>query len=129
MNKRTHTPHAQDTEIASDFQLTRLGKTEVEVDVEGFLRNLSDWNEDIAHALAQQEGIELTPEHWEIIHLLRDFYQQYELSPAMRILVKQTKVTLGADKGKSIYLMKLFPGSPAKIASKIAGLPKPTNCL
>lgn len=129
MNKRTHTPQPQDTEIASDFQLTRLGKTEVEVDVEGFLRNLSDWDEDIAHALAQQEGIELTPEHWEIIHLLRDFYQQYELSPAMRILVKQTKVTLGADKGKSIYLMKLFPGSPAKIASKIAGLPKPTNCL
>ena len=98
-------------------------------DKQGFLVNLNDWNTEVAEAIASDEGISLSPEHWEIIHLLRRFYEAYELSPAMRILVKQVKAELGEEKGNSIYLMKLFPGSPAKIASKIAGLPKPTNCL
>ncbi|MDP4652293.1 MAG: TusE/DsrC/DsvC family sulfur relay protein, partial [Haliea sp.] len=46
-----------------------------------------------------------------------------------RPLVKWVKLHLGADCGRSVYLLSLFPGSPAKIASKIAGLPKPDNCL
>lgn len=98
-------------------------------DKQGFLVNLNDWNENIAAELAEEEGISLSAAHWEIIHLLRAFYQEYDLSPAMRILVKHVGQQLGKDKGNSIYLMQLFPGSPAKLASKIAGLPKPTNCL
>jgi tRNA 2-thiouridine synthesizing protein E len=47
----------------------------------------------------------------------------------MRILVKHVRSQLGEEKGNSIYLMQLFPGSPAKLASKLAGLPKPDNCL
>jgi len=101
----------------------------VERDKQGFLVNLDDWNESIAEEIALKEGIILSPAHWEIIKLLRTFYQEYAISPAMRILVKTTKQQLGIDKGNSIYLMSLFPGSPAKIASKISGLPKPTNCL
>lgn len=100
-----------------------------ERDKQGFLLNLEDWSESVASLIAEEEGIELTENHWEIIRVLRAFYQEYDLSPAMRILVKQVKNQLGEDKGTSIYLMQLFPGSPAKIASKIAGLPKPTNCL
>jgi tRNA 2-thiouridine synthesizing protein E len=76
-----------------------------------------------------EEGIELQEPHWEIIYLLRAFYAEFDLSPAMRPLVKYVGIKLGSDKGRSIYLLKLFPGSPAKIASKIAGLPKPDNCL
>ena len=98
-------------------------------DKQGFLVNLNDWNEDIAHAIAKEENFVLTDEHWEIIHLLRRFYHEFDLSPAMRILVKYVKQNLGAEKGTSIYLLSLFPNSPAKLASKIAGLPKPTNCL
>lgn len=99
------------------------------VDDQGFLLDLKDWNSELAEQLAREEGIALTDAHWEILHLLRDFYHEYELSPAMRILVKQTKLKLGEAKGNSHYLLSLFPGSPAKLASKIAGLPKPTNCL
>ncbi len=101
----------------------------LQVDDQGFLINLDDWSRDIAEQIAQTEGLKLTPEHWEILVVLRDFYQDYDLSPAMRILVKHVKEKLGEEKGNSIYLMTLFPGSPAKVASKIAGLPKPTNCL
>lgn len=108
--------------------LTRAGKT-IATDREGYLRKLSDWDESLAISLAQAEGISLTPAHWEIIHLLRNFYREFDLSPAMRPLVKYTGQQLGPDKGNSIYLLRLFPPSPARVASKIAGLPRPANCL
>lgn len=101
----------------------------IDVDKEGFLKNLNDWSPDVAIQIADSEGISLSDDHWEIITILRDFYSTYEISPAMRILVKSVKEQLGSEKGNSIHLLTLFPGSPAKIASKIAGLPKPTNCL
>jgi len=98
-------------------------------DKEGFLRQLSDWSPDAAEQIATGEDITLTDAHWEIISLLREYYQAFDSSPSMRPLAKYCSNRLGADKGKSIYLLSLFPGSPAKIASKIAGLPKPDNCL
>jgi len=101
----------------------------LKLDEEGFLLKLDDWNESTALQLARNEGIELLAPHWEIIHLVRTFYAEFDLSPAMRPLVKYVGVKLGSDKGRSIYLLKLFPGSPAKIISKVAGLPKPDNCL
>lgn len=107
----------------------RLFMQRASVDDQGFLLDLNDWNESLAEELALSEGINLTDAHWEVIFLLREFYHEYEISPAMRILVRQTKLKLGEDKGNSHYLLSLFPGSPAKISSKIAGLPKPTNCL
>lgn len=100
-----------------------------ERDPQGFLVNLNDWTPAVASDIANTEAITLTDAHWEVIELLRHFYHEYELSPAMRILVKLCKEKLGDEKGNSIYLLQLFPGSPAKLASKIAGLPKPTNCL
>jgi tRNA 2-thiouridine synthesizing protein E len=96
---------------------------------EGFLDRVEDWNEEVAHELAAAEGITLTPAHWEILHLLREYYATYDSSPAMRALVKFVRLRLGEDKGRSIYLLRLFPGSPAKIGSKLAGLPRPANCL
>jgi len=98
-------------------------------DKEGFLRKLEDWNPDVAQQIATGEGIELGDAHWEIIDLLRNYYREFDASPAMRPLVKYCALKLGPDKSKSIYLLSLFPGSPAKIGSKIAGLPKPENCL
>jgi tRNA 2-thiouridine synthesizing protein E len=98
-------------------------------DKEGFLRRLQDWTPAVAEQIAANENIQLTAGHWEIIELLRRYYEEFDASPAMRPLVKYCARELGQNKGKSIYLMSLFPGSPAKIGSKIAGLPKPDNCL
>jgi tRNA 2-thiouridine synthesizing protein E len=98
------------------------------LDKEGFLRDLSDWNPEVAEVLAKNEEITLSGSHWQIINLVRDYYQQYQISPVTRVLVKITRKKLGEDKGNSIYLMKLFSGKPAKLVSKIAGLPKPANC-
>ncbi|MED5412611.1 MAG: TusE/DsrC/DsvC family sulfur relay protein [Pseudomonadota bacterium] len=99
------------------------------LDKEGYLQELGEWDEDVATILAQKENINLSAAHWEIIKLLRSFYRRHQLSPATRALINLVKRELGPDKGKSVYLMKLFRGSPAKTASKIAGLPKPDNCI
>ena len=98
-------------------------------DREGFLRRLEDWSPAVARQIAGAEGLELSTAHWEIIYLLRDFYREFDSSPAMRPLIKYCALKLGPDKGRSIYLLSLFPNSPAKLGSKIAGLPKPDNCL
>lgn len=98
-------------------------------DTEGFLRNLEDWSPAVAEQIASAEGIGLSDDHWEVISVLRDYYQTFDASPAMRALVKFCRQQLGDEKGSSLYLLTLFPGSPAKVGSKIAGLPKPDNCL
>lgn len=105
------------------------GLGDIALDKEGFLRDLNDWSEAVAVELARAENINLNPDHWEIIRLLRVFYNRHQIAPANRALVSLVKKELGADKGRSVYLMRLFRGSPAKTASKIAGLPKPDNCL
>lgn len=106
-----------------------LPNCKIALDNEGYLKNLQDWNEEIAAELASREDIVLGPSHWEVLNLLRKFYQRHHLSPATRALINLLKRELGPEKGRSVYLMKLFRGSPAKTASKIAGLPKPDNCI
>lgn len=102
---------------------------QVALDPEGYLVNLAEWSPRVAEALAADEGRQLGAEHWEIIEVLRDFYARFEASPAMRPLVKAVGQALGAEKGRSLHLMRLFPDSPAKVGARLAGLPKPTNCL
>lgn len=111
------------------MHLINISGRDITLDNDGYLLNLNDWDNNVANILATQENISLTPAHWEIIALLQEFYREFELSPAMRALVKYTEKKLGPEKGRSVYLLQLFPPSPAKIASKIAGLPRPTNCL
>ena len=116
------------TTEASDHSIVVEGR-QIALDPEAYLVNLDDWTPAVAETLAAREGRVLTDEHWEVIRVLRDFYARYETAPAMRPLVKAVGQALGAEKGKSMHLMKLFPESPAKVAARLAGLPKPTNCL
>ncbi|MDP6165318.1 MAG: TusE/DsrC/DsvC family sulfur relay protein [Gammaproteobacteria bacterium] len=102
---------------------------QLDLDQDGYLRNLSDWSPKTAEQLALSVHITMSSAHWEVIELLRQFYAETGVSPAMRILVKLVKKNLGPEKGNSIYLLTLFPDSPAKLAAKIAGLPRPTNCI
>ena len=61
--------------------------------------------------------------------LLRSYYEEYQIAPAVRVLTKAIGKKLGKDKGNSKYLYELFPYGPAKQACKYAGLPKPTGCV
>jgi TusE/DsrC/DsvC family sulfur relay protein len=104
------------------------GKT-LETDEEGYLANLSEWEPDVATVMAKEDGTELSDAHWEVINFLREYYDEYQIAPAVRVLTKAIGKKLGKDKGNSKYLYELFPYGPAKQACKYAGLPKPTGCV
>ena len=103
--------------------------TEIETDSEGYLKDTTLWSEGLATVIAANEGIELSPEHWEVVRFVREFYLKFNTSPAIRMLVKAMANTFGEEKGNSRYLYRLFPKGPAKQATKIAGLPKPVKCI
>ncbi|RKF19856.1 TusE/DsrC/DsvC family sulfur relay protein [Alginatibacterium sediminis] len=100
-----------------------------ETDKHGYLANMDDWDPQLAGHIATLEDVEMSDAHWEVVYFVRDFYIEYNTSPAMRALVKAMGKSLGADKGNSRYLYKLFPLGPAKQATRIAGLPKPVKCI
>jgi tRNA 2-thiouridine synthesizing protein E len=102
---------------------------QIKTDNNGYLKNWQDWSIDLVPELALKESISLTDAHWEVILFVRDFYLEYKTSPAMRTLVKAMEKKLGLEKTNSRYLYKLFPGGPAKQATKLAGLPKPVKCI
>lgn len=100
-----------------------------EVDEEGYLVNLADWTEEIAVEIAKTEEIDLSENHWEVVNFLREYYDEFQIAPAVRVLTKAIGKKFGKEKGNSKYLYELFPYGPAKQACKIAGLPKPTGCI
>jgi tRNA 2-thiouridine synthesizing protein E len=102
---------------------------QLEVDEDGYLLNLDDWDKNVADVLAKGEGINMTESHWEVVNFLRDYYNEYKIAPMIRILTKEIGKKLGKEKGNTKYLYELYPGGPAKQACKIAGLPKPTGCV
>lgn len=100
-----------------------------ETDEEGYLANLNEWNPEVATAMAKDEDVDLNESHWEVINFLREYYEEYQIAPAVRVLTKAIGKRLGPDKGNSKYLYELFPYGPGKQACKYAGLPKPTGCV
>ena len=107
----------------------QVNGTVYETDEEGYLSNLSDWNAELADAMATEDGCQMSEFHWEVVNFLREYYDEYQIAPAVRVLTKAIGKRLGKDKGNSKYLYELFPYGPAKQACKYAGLPKPTGCV
>jgi len=106
-----------------------INGTTYEADEEGYLIDLSTWNPELADLIAKDEEIEMSDDHWEVVNFLRQYYEDFQIAPAVRVLTKAVKKTMGKEKGNSKYLYELFPYGPAKQACKIAGLPKPTGCI
>jgi TusE/DsrC/DsvC family sulfur relay protein len=106
-----------------------LNGVEFAADEEGYITDISAWNPDLALLIAEDENVEMSDDAWEVVNFLRNYYEEYQIAPAVRVLTKAVKKRLGADKGNSKYLYELFPYGPAKQACKIAGLPKPTGCI
>ena len=101
-----------------------------ETDEEGYLLNLSEWSEEVADAIAGQESVTMSEKHWDIVNFLRNYYQEYQIAPAVKILTKEiARRNDIPKKDASSFLYDLFPKGPAMQACKIAGLPKPTGCV
>ena len=100
-----------------------LAGASVDVDAEGFLTDPQAWNEDIARAIAAENGIdELTDRHWLVVRYMRDTYLSTGAAPTIRSLGKTSGVPV-----KELY--ELFPKGPAKLAAKVGGIPKPRGCI
>jgi tRNA 2-thiouridine synthesizing protein E len=102
---------------------------EIATDKQGYLLDSTLWDVALANEIATLEAITMTEEHWQVIYFVRDFYEEFNTSPAIRALVKAMQNKYGEEKISSRYLYKLFPDGPAKQATKIAGLPKPARCI
>lgn len=102
---------------------TLIADAPVDTDAEGFLTDPAQWNEQIAEAVAADNGIpELTDRHWLVVRFMRDRYLQTGTAPSIRSLGKESGVPI-----KELY--QLFPKGPAKLAAKIGGIPKPKGCI
>lgn len=92
-------------------------------DSEGYLVDPADWTEDFAKALAAEEGLTLTVEHWEVIRYLRDHYADHGTQASVRDMVRHFRQVWDREHGSSGYLHRLFPfGGPQKQGNRLAGL-------
>lgn len=91
----------------------------------GRLKNLADWNKNVAEWLAGKDGITLTGAHWEIIRIMREYYETYNISPILKLLKREIREKLDAQKAENAYLDELFPNGVLVQGTKIAGLPVP----
>jgi TusE/DsrC/DsvC family sulfur relay protein len=102
---------------------TTYAGAEVSLDTEGFFTDPSQWTEAMAPEIAAAGGVaELTDRHWQVIKFMRHEYDDKGAAPNVRALAKSSGVPI-----KELY--QLFPKGPAKLAAKIAGVPKPRGCI
>ena len=101
-------------------QKTIAGQT-VDINDEGYMVDASQWNREVAAALAKEGGIELTDKHYEVLDFLRAANEKGETLTIRRV----GKSGIVDIKG----LYQLFPGGPLKFSSKFAGIPKPASCV
>ncbi len=105
------------------------GYGSISVDEKGYLLNWQDWSPEVAGAMAGADGVEMSEDHWVVLGIFRAYFEQYEIEPPMRALVRLTREALGAEKGSSRYLYRLFPAGPGTQACRYAGLPRPVSCV
>ena len=106
-----------------------LEDTEIELDGEGYLLNTNDWSPQVAELLAREMDIELTDERLEIVHFVREQFEQRECIPEMRTLLKTLRERHGKETATRKYVYKLFPYGYGQQACKIAGMRKPLKLL
>lgn len=95
----------------------------IEFDQDGFMRNPEIWTDEIALAIAREEGIEdMTDRHWGVVRFIRQYWKDNDMAPTVRLLCKESGVSV-----RDVY--KLFTSGPARGACRIAGLPKPDGCV
>ena len=98
---------------------------EVLTDKEGYLQDLEAWTEDFARAQAESEDLVLTKEHWDVIHFLREYYDEHNVQAQVRSMIKYFSQVWGPERGTNHHLHDLFPkGGPQKQGNRLAGLLK-----
>ncbi len=101
-----------------------------QLDEDGHLCDHTQWTAEIAQQLANTLEITLTEEHQQILTVVRDFFIKFQHPPATRPLIKYLQQQLPTYDISNQKLQQLFnTGLVARHVNRIAGLPKPPNCL
>ncbi len=99
------------------------------LDKDGHLVNHQDWTPTVSQLLATRDQLTLNNDHFQVLYGIREFYRRFEHAPATRPLIKFLMQEVSVD-FTNAYLMALFnTGLVARTLARLAGLPKPTNCL
>ncbi len=107
----------------TEIRVLRVGNRAIETDHEGYIQNMDDWSEDFVHALAAQEDLTLTDEHWQVIRFIRDYYAEHQVQGQVRDMIKHFQVLWGPERGNNHHLHDLFPkGGPQKQGNRLAGI-------
>jgi len=100
-----------------------VGGKRVATDSEGYLLDREQWSEEFARALAVQEGLTLTPAHWEVVRFLRDYYLEHGVQAQVRVMIRHFTDLWGPERGSNHHLHEMFPvGGPQKQGNRLAGL-------
>lgn len=94
----------------------------------GWLEDVNEWDEDIARLIAENEKVQLTEEHWDVIREARSYFEEYGLVAEPRKFLKIMREKYGPERASNQYIFELFPYGLVKSANKIAGLPRPKGC-
>ncbi len=101
----------------------QVGDKTIEFDSDGFMVDPELWDEQVASAIAEEEGIDdMCEKHWGIVNFIRNYWDEHDLAPPVRLICKEVGVSV-----REIY--KLFTAGPARGACRVAGLPKPDGCV
>lgn len=96
---------------------------EVLTDQEGYIQNMDEWSAGFATALAAREGLELTAEHWDVIHFIREYQETHRVQAPVRDMIKHFSQLWGKERGNNRYLHEIFPnGGPQKQGNRLAGI-------
>ena len=93
------------------------------VDDEGYLIEPGEWSDEVALALAKQENIELSEDHWDALRFIRQYYAENQIAPDVRHVMKHLSARLGP--GSRNIIFELFPYGYVKQTCKIAGMRRP----
>jgi tRNA 2-thiouridine synthesizing protein E len=113
----------------SSSTLNLPGGEVLEVDEKGYLLDWLAWSPAVAVTMAAADGVTLERDHRAVLMIFREYYEQFEIEPPMRALVRLAREVLGEEKGNSRYLYKLFREGPGTQACRYAGLPRPVSCV
>jgi TusE/DsrC/DsvC family sulfur relay protein len=99
----------------------------IDTTTEGYLKNPEDWSKEVAVYLSERDNVTLTDSHWEVIAVVRQYFQAYGITPNLRTLQKLLKTQFGEEEVR--VLDQFDYGDAAKQAARYAGTPRPTGCI
>jgi len=111
------------------MQVVHVNDKDVHLSESGWLQDLGDWSEEVAVEIAAKAGVTLTDEHWDLIRVAREYYEEFGTCPQPRAYGKIMRKRFGPERSEQDYIYSLFPkGGLIKCINKIAGLPCPSEC-